>query len=121
MAIIRIDLITEREYYHGVFTDEKKACNAIDEYMQRNNISNCSMASKEDMIALNAEIADVFDDVYNQENYAEWVEIGDALRKKIAYLLTETSYITDDDVVKVADVLENELDINSFFPDDENQ
>ena len=118
MAIIRIDLITEREYYHGVFTDEKKACAAIDEYVQRNNISNCSMASNEDMIALNAELADVFDDAYNQENYAEWIDISDALRKKIAYLLTETSYISYDDVVKIAKVLENDLDINSIFPDE---
>jgi len=112
MAIIRLDIITEREYYHGVFTDEKSACKAMDEYMDRNDICGCTMASKEDMLGVNIEIAEHFDDAANYDNYAEWHELDAEVRKAINKRL-ESGEVDDDTLIKIAEVLD--IDLNELF------
>ena len=119
MSIIRLDMITERDYSHVVVIGEDAACKAIDEYMQKNEISYCSMASKDDLIAVNAEIAEVFDDAANYNNYIEWHDITTALRKQIVHLLTETDMVSDEELLGIAEVLEeSNLDINEVWEDE---
>ena len=112
MAIIRLDIITECEYYHGVFTDESAACNAMDEYMQRNEICGCSMSSKEDMIAVNAELAEHFDDAANFDNYAEWHELDAEVVKAVSDKLNEGD-VDSETLLRIAELLD--IDLNELF------
>jgi hypothetical protein len=112
MAVIRIDFITEDVYYHMTFTSEKNACKAIDDIMNKYGISNCSMASKEDLIAVNAAIAEHYGDSYNQDNYCEWHDIASELKELVANEIKNGS-LSDDKLLEVANELK--IDINFLF------
>lgn len=112
MAIIRIDIVTEKGYVHEVVTSEEKACEVVDNYMQGKGISSCSMASEDDMLAVNAEIAEYFDDPANVDNYAEWHNIESEVRDAICNHIKE-EWCDDEDIVKVADILG--IDLNEVW------
>lgn len=114
MAVIRIDFITEDVYEHMVFTSEKNACKFIDDIMNKYGISNCSMASKEDLIAVNAAIAEHYGDSYNQDNYCEWHDITSELKELIVNEI-KNEPLSDDKLLEIANELDDEIDLNFLF------
>lgn len=112
MAIIRLDIITEDEYLHQVVTSEDAACEVIDDYMLRNHICECTMRSKEDMLAVNMEIAEHYDDAANYDNYAEWHELDAEVRKAINKRL-ESGDVDDDTLLEIAECLD--IDLNELY------
>lgn len=76
MAIIRVNIVTERARFCKVFTDEAQAIKETDAFLFENKLNDgCSLISCEDFIALNAVLADLFDDIYNADNFAQWEDI----------------------------------------------
>ena len=51
--------------------EEKKALKEIDAILKTKNISDCTLASTEDFIAVNALLAEKFNDIYNMAYYVE--------------------------------------------------
>ena len=112
MAIIRIDIVTNKGNVHEVVTSEEKACEVVNNYMQSKGISSCTMVSEEDMLAVNAEIAEFFNDPANQENYAEWHNIENGVRNAICEHINDEGCDADN-IVKAADILG--IDMNEIF------
>lgn len=112
MAIIRIDIVTDKGNVHEVVTSEEKACEVVNNYMQSKGISDCTMVSKEDMLAVNAEIADFFNDPTNFENYAEWHDIESDVKNAICEHINN-ELCDDENIVKVAEILG--IDMNEIF------
>ena len=84
MAIIRVDIFTEKAQMNKVFTDEETAIKETDAFLFKHELNDgCSLASNEDFIALNMVLADLFDDAMNVENFAEWHDITDEVENAI--------------------------------------
>ncbi len=80
MAIIRVNIVTERACFCQLFTDHQKALTDTDAFLSENDLNDgCSLGSEEDFLALNAMLAEQFDDCYNAENYAQWDDIEGSL------------------------------------------
>lgn len=114
MAIIRVDIFTEKAQMNKIFTDEKKAIDECNEFLFKHELNDgCTLMSNEDFIALNGVLADMFDDPMNVENFAEWHDISDEVRKQICEYF-QKQYLDDDDaVVKIAELLD--MDLNEVY------
>lgn len=105
----------DRIFFHSVeyYTDEVEALRETDRKLDNYNLNDgCSLGSEEDFLALNAMLAERFDDPYNQDAYASWDDISDNLEEKIADYFRE--YRTDkpsgDALLKIAKLLEIDLE-----------
>lgn len=110
MAIIRVDICTENGcVFNKVFTDEQTAINEANEFLFKHELNDgCTLASNEDFLALNALLAEMFDDPYNAENFAEWHELDGEVRDAVRKHLAE-EYVDDETIVKIAELLEIDL------------
>lgn len=80
MAIYRVNIVTEVAEFHQLFTDHQQAISETDKFLFENDLNDgCSLSSEEDFIALNALLAEKFDDCYNAENFAQWDDIEQGL------------------------------------------
>lgn len=141
MAIIRVNIVTERASFCKVFNDEAQAIKETDSFLFENKLNDgCSLASGEDFIALNGVLAEVFDDIYNADNLAQWEdiekELTDHLDKTVCHqdklqpgTVSRASMRTDDiaeacimalwsvDKDKVLEILRKELEFASAIYD----
>lgn len=88
-VIIHIDTVgrddldrSERIYFHSckTYNDEKTALEETDKELNNFNLNDgCSLSSSEDFISLNGNLAERFDDCYNQDAYATWDDIEEVL------------------------------------------
>ena len=88
-VIIHIDTVgrddldrSERIYFHSckTYNDEKTALEETDKELENFNLNDgCSLSSSEDFISLNGNLAERFDDCYNQDAYATWDDIEEVL------------------------------------------
>jgi hypothetical protein len=110
MAIIRVDICTENGcVFNKVFTDEQTAIRETDEFLFAHKLNDgCSLSSKEDFISLNAILAEMFDDPYNAENFAEWHEIDSEVAKAIENHL-QNEIVSSEQWVEIAEILEIDL------------
>ena len=85
MAIYRVNIVTERANFHQLFTDHQQALSETDKFLFENELNDgCSLGSEEDFIALNAVLAEIFDDCYNADNFAQWDDIEQGLLDYLA-------------------------------------
>lgn len=88
-VIIHVDTLdrddldrSERIYFHSCnfYQDEETARQETDKELDNYNLNDgCSLASCEDFIALNGQLAERFDDPYSQDAYATWDDIEEEL------------------------------------------
>lgn len=134
MAIYRVIINTEIANFEKVFTDHQQAISETDAFLFEHDLNDgCSLSSEEDFIALNALLAEKFDDCYNADNFAQWDDIEqgllDYLEKNICHQeqlqpgTVSRATLRNDDIAlacieaifsvdpdKVKEILENDLE-----------
>ena len=76
MALIRVIINTEKISFNKLFTDHDQAIKETDQFLFDHELNDgCSLGSEEDFLALNALLAEMFDDPCNCDNYAQWDDI----------------------------------------------
>ena len=102
MAIIRVNIETEKANFCRVFTDEQQAIQETDAFLFEYKLNDgCSLGSNEDFLALNAVLAELFDDPWNADNFAQWDDITDAVEKAVIEALN-SSNVSDEMLLSVA-------------------
>lgn len=106
--IIRVTIHCEAINLHSceIYTDEEEALRSTDEILDKYKLNDgCSLGSEDDFPALNAMIAEKFDDLMNLENHAEWEDITESVIYRIA---DNICYLKTDRILSLA----NELGID---------
>ena len=84
MAIYRVIIRTEKANFEKVFTDHEQAIKETDDFLFANELNDgCSLGSEEDFLALNALLAEQFDDCYNCDNFAQWDDIEQGIMDRL--------------------------------------
>ncbi len=107
MAIIRVNIETEKANFCRVFTDEQQAIQETDSFLFEYELNDgCSLASNEDFISLNFVLAELFDDPCNADNFAQWEDITEAVTEAVTKELQSGSTIDDLTLLAVASSLD---------------
>ena len=110
MAIIRVNIETEKATFSRVFTDEQQALQEADAFLFEHELNDgCSLSSNEDFIALNAVLAEIFDDPWNAENFAQWDDITEAVSDFVLQALRSGSCLDDETLLSIANNLDAPL------------
>lgn len=71
-------------YSCDIYTDEEYALKSTDDKLRNYNLSDgCTLGSNEDIVALNAQLAERFNDPYNLDARVEWEDITDMVIDRI--------------------------------------
>lgn len=118
-VIIHIDTVgrddldrSDRIHFHSckVYHDEKSALEGTDKELNNYNLNDgCSLASSEDFISLNGNLADRFDDCYNQDAYATWEDIEEDLVNRCSEQFCEHHW-DPDLLLKIAEEMGIDID-----------
>lgn len=107
MAIIRVNIETEKANFCRVFTDEQQAIQETDSFLFEHDLNDgCSLASNEDFIALNGVLAELFDDPWNADNFAQWEDITEAVSEAVTKELQNGAAIDDLTLLSIASCLD---------------
>ena len=105
----------DRIFFHSVkfYCDADVALRATDALLDNYNLNDgCSLGSEEDFLALNAMLAERFDDPYQQDAYASWDDITESAKESIENTLRSVSAdcINDGVLLQIAQMLNVDLE-----------
>lgn len=104
--IKKIELNLNGEFQRWYITnenEEKNALKAIDAILKSKNISDCTLGSTEDFVAVNALIAEKFDDELNMSYYVEEYDKCDVYDDVLGCLASHN--ISDEALISILDSL----------------
>ena len=93
--------------FESQYTDEQEAIDTINLVLDRFKLNNgCTMMSIEDTIAVNATIAELTDDLMNDDNWVQFEEVRDKIVDALDDYIRRhgCSELDDDDLLNVANL-----------------